>query len=250
MKKTGLNIVLAWLVLICPTAFVQADDWEQARDRLAHGEFESAIPFFEKHIQSAPPSPAAYYEFGQALEKSGREADAALAYRRSLLLDPGFALAEDSLQKSNARLGIPASPLRWQDRLARIIPFDSSVVLGSMIFWIGAFLMLLAVRARKKRILILSVAGLLIYLGASACLLAGLCDPRIVGARQGMVMNLAGTTLYKVPSEDSAEKITILNQGSTVTVLSTRGRWLHVQVPEGQRGWCLQEGITSFVPSA
>jgi uncharacterized protein YgiM (DUF1202 family) len=65
-----------------------------------------------------------------------------------------------------------------------------------------------------------------------------------------MVMNQAGVVLYKVPSEDSAEKITTLNQGSVVEILSARGRWFHVELPGGQRGWFLQDGIAPLIPAA
>jgi uncharacterized protein YgiM (DUF1202 family) len=63
-------------------------------------------------------------------------------------------------------------------------------------------------------------------------------------------MNLAGASLYKVPSEDASEKITTLNQGSTLKILSARGRWFHVELPGGQRGWILQDGVTRVIPAA
>ncbi|MFM8717166.1 MAG: SH3 domain-containing protein [Spartobacteria bacterium] len=53
-----------------------------------------------------------------------------------------------------------------------------------------------------------------------------------------------------MPSEDASEKITTLNQGSTLKILSARGRWLHVELPGGQRGWVLQDGVTRVIPVA
>jgi tetratricopeptide (TPR) repeat protein len=250
MKTIRSATLAALVVLLYPLASLQADPLEQARDRSSHGEYESAISYFEKSIQSSPPSAAVYFELGQALEKSGKEAEAALAYHRSLLLDPGFQAATDALQKSNARLGVTVPASGWRDRLAARIPFDSTVVLGCVAFWIGGFLFLAAFLRPKNRLVMLSLASLLILFGAALCLVAALGDPRITRARQAMVMNLAGTILYKVPSEDSGEKITTLHQGSTVKILSTRGRWLHIELPGGQRGWCPSQGITAFVPSA
>jgi len=229
---------------------MRGDDLEQARDRFAHGENESAVTFFEKHLQSARPSSSAYYELGQALQKSEKEAEAALAYRRALLLDPRFAPAAEALRQANARLGVSPSAFTWQARWAEKVPSDPTVLFAAVAFWFGAFLLLAALALSKKRTLLFSLASVLLVVGLASCILAALTDPRILEARQAMVMTLSGTPLYKVPSEDADEKITTLNQGSTVKILSARGRWFHVELPGGQRGWFLQEGITPVIPSA
>jgi len=250
MRNSSSIAFFALLCLACTVLPMRGDDLQQARDRLAHGEYESAATYFEKYLQSAPPSSAVYYEFGQALQKSEKEAEAALAYRRSLLLDPRFAPAAQALREVNARLGVSPSASGWQARWAEKIPSDPSVFIGTVAFWIGAFFLLAAFALSKKRALLFSAAAGLLLTGLAFCLLAALTDPRILEARQAMVMSLTGVSLYKVPSEDASEKITTLNQGSTVKILSTRGRWFHVELPGGQRGWFLQDGITPVIPAA
>ena len=173
-----------------------------------------------------------------------------MAYRRSLLLDPRFAPAAEALREANARLGVSPSASGWQARWAEKIPSDPSVFIGAVTFWIGAFLLLAAFALSKKRALLFSAASALLLGGLAFCLLAALTDPRIVEARQAMVTSLTGVSLYKVPSDDASEKITTLNQGSTVKILSARGRWFHVELPGGQRGWFLQDGITPVIPAA
>jgi uncharacterized protein YgiM (DUF1202 family) len=90
----------------------------------------------------------------------------------------------------------------------------------------------------------------LLLAGFASSLASAFTDPRIFEAKQSIVMNLAGAFLYKVPSEDASEKITTLNQGSTLKILSARGRWFHVELPGGQRGWVLQDGVTRVIPAA
>jgi len=225
-----------------------ADFLADARDRSAHGEYESAAGFFEKHLQSSSPSAAAYYELGQAYQKSEKVADAALAYRRSLLLDPRFAPASDALRESNAILGVASPASAWRDRLAAKIPADPAALAGAAAFWIGAFVLLAAFAVPKKRTALLLSGIPLLLAGLAACLLVRLVDPRFADARQAIVMNLAGAALYKVPSEDDSEKITTLNQGSIVKILSARGRWFHGELPGGQRGWFLQDRATPVIP--
>ena len=246
MRKS-IFILLAGILSALP---LQADSLAEARDRAAHGEYESAATYFEKHLQSAPPSAAAYFELGQVLQKSEKEAEAALAYRRSLVLDPGFAPAANALRESNARLGVTAPVQNWRSLLGEKIDADIAVLVGCIAFWVGAFLMLATLAFSKKRLLFLSLGLFLLVAGFASGLASAFTDPRIFEAKQSMVMNLAGASLYKVPSEDASEKITTLNQGSTLKILSARGRWFHVELPGGQRGWILQDGVTRVIPAA
>ena len=244
------NSIFILLVGILSALPLQADSLAEARDRAAHGEYESAATYFEKHLQSAPPSAAAYFELGQVLQKSEKEAEAALAYRRSLVLDPGFAPAANALRESNARLGVTAPVQNWRSLLGEKIDADTAVLVGCIAFWVGAFLLLATLAFSKKRLLFLSLGLFLLLAGFASNLASAFTDPRIFEAKQSIVMNLAGASLYKVPSEDASEKITTLNQGSTLKILSARGRWFHVELPGGQRGWVLQDGVTRVIPAA
>lgn len=245
------NFLLAIVVLFVFEAIPQAaaDVLADARDRLAHGEYESAATLYSKHLDSAPPSAAVYFELGQAFQKSDKEAEAALAYRRCLLLDPGFRTATEALQQVNARLGVPPVLSGWRSRVAQSLPLDASTIAGAAIFWLGAFVVLSVYLFHKNRTLILGGGGVLVFVGLALSALVAFADPRISESRQALVMKLAGATLYKVPSEDDSEKITTLNQGSLIKVLNSRGRWLHVELPGGQRGWALSDAITRLVPN-
>lgn len=244
------NSIFILLVSILSALPLQADFLAEARDRAAHGEYESAATYFEKHLQSALPSAAAYFELGQVLQKSEKDTEAALAYRRSLVLDPGFAPAANALRESNARLGVTTSVQNWRSLLGEKIDADATVLVGCIAFWVGAFLMLATLAFSKKRLLFLCLGLFLLLAGFASSLASAFTDPRIFEAKQSMVMNLAGASLYKVPSEDASEKITTLNQGSTLKILSARGRWFHVELPGGQRGWVLQDGVTRVIPAA
>jgi tetratricopeptide (TPR) repeat protein len=244
------NSIFILLVGILSALPLQADSLAEARDRAAHGEYESAATYFEKHLQSALPSAAAYFELGQVLQKSEKEAEAALAYSRSLVLDPGFAPAVNALRESNARLGVTTPVQNWRSLLGEKIDADTAVLVGCIAFWVGAFLLLATLAFSKKRLLFLSLGLFLLLAGFASSLASAFTDPRIFEAKQSIVMNLAGASLYKVPSEDASEKITTLNQGSTLKILSARGRWFHVELPGGQRGWVLQDGVTRVIPAA
>ena len=245
----GLPLILC-MALAFAGGFARADFLTEARDRVAHGEHESALPYFEKHIQAAPPTAAAYFEFGQALAKVGKEAEAALAFRRALILDPRFQAAEIALRDANAQLGLTSPSRNWRTAVTNRIPLDELALGGAAVFWLGAFLFLIALLAVKSRRSLLPASIVLGLAGLAALALLWMVDPRETDARDAMVLSTNGAVLYKTPSEDASQKITTLGQGSVVKILTQRGRWCHGELPGGQRGWFLLEDTTPIIPAA
>jgi hypothetical protein len=243
-------VLILCAALLTSGGFCQADFLAEARERVSHGEHESAIPYFEKYIQGAPPSAAAYFEFGQALAKAGKEAEATLAFRRTLILDPRFQPAEAALGDANAQLGLTSPSRNWRTAVTSRIPLDQLAIAGAATFWLGAFLFLSALLAVKSRRVLFPAAFVLALGGAAALALLWLVDPRETDSRDAMVLSSGGSVVYKTPSEDPSQKITTLGQGSVVKILTKRGRWFHGELPGGKRGWFLQAGTTPVIPGA
>ena len=238
--------LLALLVIAMPA---QADFLAEARDRIANGEHESAIPFFEKHLQASSPSAEVYFELGRAYESAGREADAALAFRRTTILDPGFAPAREALRNANIQLGLASPPTDWRSKVASRVSLDFLTRIGAVVFWAGAFLFGAGLFFSKARALKIS-SGILAVAGLAAVALSWAVDPRVGEARDTMIFSQEGAVLYRTPSEEDSQKITTLGQGSVLKILSARGRWFHGELPGGQRGWFLQKGTVMVIPPA
>jgi tetratricopeptide (TPR) repeat protein len=240
------RLLLALLLLAMP---VFADPLADARDRVANGEHASAVPFFERHLQSAPPSAEVYFELGRALEASGNEARAALAFRRTLILDPAFAPAREALRNANIQLGLAAPQPDWRTAVSSRIPLDLLANLGAVLFWTGAFLLAAGLFFPARRSLKLSASALAV-LGLAAVAASWTADPRAGESRDAMILAREGAVLYRTPTEDDSQKITTLGQGSVLKILSIRGRWFHGELPGGQRGWFLQKGTEMVIPPA
>ena len=241
--------LLVLLVLLVPATPAIADPLVEARSRVANGEHASAIPFFERHLQASPPSAEVYFELGRALEAAGNEARAALAFRRTLILDPSFTPAREALRTANIQLGLAAPQPDWRTALASHAPLDLLTNLGAVLFWAGAFLFAIGLVFTAGRALKLSALALAL-IGLAAVGAAWLADPRVGESRDAMILAREGAVLYRTPSEEDSQKITTLGQGSVLKILSIRGRWFHGELPGGQRGWFLQKGTEMVIPPA
>lgn len=241
------RLLLKILAVVLLAAPVHADFLAEARDRVANGETEAAVPLFEKHLQTAAPSAEVYFELGKSLESLGREAEAALAFRRTLILDPGFQPAREALKTASTQLGLAGPRSDWRTAVSERIPLDGLVRGGAVVFWIGAFLFATGLLfGRKRSFAIGSIA--VAVLGLALVALAWMVDPRVRDARDAMVLAAEGAVLYRTPSDEDSQKITTLGQGTVLKILSARGRWFHGELPGGQRGWFLQRGTVMVVP--
>jgi hypothetical protein len=240
--------VFAILLAVQATGLLScADLLTEARDRLANGEREAAAALFQRHLDSTAPSAAIYYELGQLQDSADKSADAALAYSRALLLDPAFTPAREALQAANRDLGIPTPPLDWRDKVAAAVPADVLTAVGALAFWAGAFLLRAPLLWNKKHGRV--TGGFLLVLGSASVLLSWTTDPRILDAREVMILHATGAPLQRTPTEDPSGKITTLAPGTLITVLGTSGRWFHGQLPGGQQGWFLQESAKPLLPA-
>lgn len=242
--------VLALILLFSVQASALcADLLQDARARFQDGEYEQSAKLFEQALEKSPPSAAVFYELGRALNKAGQEARASLNFRRALVLDPRFAAARSALQESNVALGIPPAKADWRSRIVERIPLDSLTLAGTVTFWAGAFLFLSAFLVATVRRGRLWLGILLLLAGLGQLAVVWVSDPRIEYANTAVVLTTGGTSLRNSPA-DQSDKIAAMPQGSTVNILSQRGRWFYGQLPGGAKGWFLTEGIVPLIPPA
>ncbi len=236
------------LLLALLATGLQASPLSDARARYADGEYELAAKLFEQSLETSPPQAAVLFELGRCLRQTGEDARAALSFRRALVLDPRFAPAQVALSETNTDLGIPKPGKNWKSWVLDRFPIDALVLAGSSLFWIGAFSLLAFLRPphAKGR---LALGILCTVCGAASLVLAWICDPRITDRNTALVLASGGTTMRSSPAEQS-EKVAPMPEGSTVTILSQRGRWFFGSLPDGKRGWFVTDGIFPIIPPA
>ncbi len=223
-----------------------ADPLADARTRFSEGEYSQAAELFEKAAASNPPSAGLYFELGRTYAALDDNARAALNFRRALLLNPGLTPAATALRTAEVDLGIPARATTWTDRLATFVPMDPLTLGGTLLLWIGAFLLLPAIFHSPRRRYSLPIS--LLVAGAACLTVVFLTDPRIAARDVSVVLTDSGVTLRKSPIEN-AETVATVPPGTPVRVLSQHGRWFFGRLASGTEGWFPSEGIVRLVPT-
>ena len=241
---SSLRSAIATVLLLVAASPAWSDDLSDARLRASNGDHAEAIRLFERHLQTARPSASVYYELGGAAKKSSNPALAALNFRRALILDPLFDLARKDLVETNLALGVSSDLTDWKTGVASKVPLNPILLTGVVLFWLGLFILVTGFYSRTRRFWDVG----LISIGAVLIALAWVCDSRVNLIRQRFVMSPQGCEVFNTPVENS-EKVTKLPQGSVVTAISERGRWIYGQLPGGARGWFLSEGLESVIPT-
>jgi len=239
-----MRIVMGLLLIFVGLARAGAADAKAAFDAANYAE---AIPPLEQQAATEPPSAETYYNLALACEKAGETVKAALNYQRALLLDPSLAPARNQLAKLAAAHQIPLRPHDWSDDVTAVVHPESLVVLGSSLAWAGAFGLIFAPQARRRRGLWNLLAALAFATGVAGLVVGGLTDARLAAARPALVTAKDGAEVLTAPANNS-EVVTSLPAGSPVGVLSPRGAWAYVDLAGGAKGWVQSDRLTPIVP--
>jgi hypothetical protein len=238
-----LRITIVPVLLLGGASQVWSDDLSEARLRAKNGDHAEAVRLFERHLQTARPSASLYYELGGAAKNSSKPALAALNFRRALVLNPRFDASQKALAETNLSLGVASDLADWKVGVASKVPLNPILMTGIVLFWLGLFIFILGFHVRSQRFFDVG----LILIGVLLIVLAWVCDPRVNLIRQRFVMATQGCEVFNAPV-DNSEKLTKLPQGSVITAISERGRWIYGQLPGGAKGWFLSEGLESVIP--
>lgn len=249
MKKCPSKLLVLVATFFLAVSAVFADAVSEGVTAFDKGDFQAATRAFETAISANPPSAALYYNLGLAQRKAEQPAEAAVSFRRALMLDPGFIDARMALSDLDRSSGVTLSPANWKSSLAEKIPLAPLLYTGFVLFWIGAFTLILGVFASSAR------SGRTI-LGFGACLIGGLLfyaafvsDPRISDRDLAVLGGSKDVTLHSIPA-DRSEEVAKLPSGSPVRVLSRNGEWVFCESAAGSRGWAPANTILPVLPSA
>lgn len=207
------------------------------------GDFSKAAREFETSLAAGEPSAGGYYNLGLAYRKAGEPARAALNFRRAIMLDPQMMDARMALSDVERSQGIPLPPVDWRTWMAEHASLSVLLILGFVVFWIGAYWFLVMATRARAGFLAIATAAILCMAGSAIFVAAYLADPRFIWRSASVAIDPGA--LLSAPS-DRSEKVAPLPAGAVVHVLRKSGDWTYCRLPDGTEGWLA--GSTTLQP--
>ena len=208
------------------------------------GRFGDAERVYRKLTDQGLVSEELFFNLGNALFRLDRPGEAALWYRRALVVDPRFAEARQNLVVIQKKEGYHEFQLEgvdaWLSRLAR------GEIVGILVtgLWI-ALLALTAVwtlpRSKDWRPLLFVTAALGLAISAAATW--GLRRQASQVTLEDLAIVITNDAVARTQPVSDSEPVVELPPGSELRIIQRRGPWTYVGIPEDLRGWVRTEAI-------
>ncbi len=234
-KRLCLTLVVIASFLTGAASAADETTFAKANQDYAEARFQEAAVGYESLVQSGHWNATVFYDLGNACYRLGSFGKAILNYERALALDPRHPEADANLRL--ARDEARALELKKDsiERYASMATVKQHTIAASVAFWFALFLIAHSFLSRRRS------AGR-IALIALSLLVGGVSVFAIVTLEDGTRGNaLAIVTAKEIEARlataDNAKSVLLLPAGSEIKILSERGDWMYVALPNDQRGW-------------
>jgi tetratricopeptide (TPR) repeat protein len=201
----------------------------------AAGRFPAAIAGYESLVQSRQWNPALFYDLGNAWFRNGDPGRAILNYERALALDPNQAEARANLQLVRDQARALTLVPDWMEAHLGFLTRDQYAWLAAAAFWGAAAIFCGLYFARRKAVVWVFALVLLVAISAGAAFAAYQLETGSAGSNLAIVTKK--NTQARLATAESAGTVLLLPTGSEIKILSTRGDWSYVVLPNDLRGW-------------
>lgn len=231
------RLLLFFIVTGFATVVLAAEEgaFAKANQAYAAGRFGEAAANYESLVNSGQWNANLFYDLGNAYYRLGDFGEAILNYERALALEPRHPEAEANLQL--ARDEARALELR-RDRIERYASFGTVkqyTIAAAIAFWCALFLAASLVLPRRRSGGRIALIALSLIVGATSIFAIITLEN---GIRGNAIAVITGKQVQaRFATADTAKSILLLPAGSEVKILSERGGWIYVALPNDQRGW-------------
>jgi tetratricopeptide (TPR) repeat protein len=215
----------------------------KANQAYAEGRFGEAAAHYESLVNSGNWNANLFYDLGNAYYRLGDFGQAILNYERALALEPRHPEAEANLQL--ARDEARALELR-RDRIEHYASFGTVkqyTIAATIALWCAVFLiasMVLPKRRSAGRIALIALIALSLIVAATSIYAIITLEN---GTRGNALAVIVGKQVQaRFAAADTAKSILLLPAGSEIKVVSERGGWIYVALPNDQHGWIPANG--------
>ena len=245
-------VIILFVLLLARSAF--CDGTGKARSLFYLGntnysdeKYEPAVNNYEEALRLGFASGPLYYNLGNAYFKDGQLGRAILNYSRAARIMPRDADLKANMDYALSRIKggmtIPRRNLaeRVLQRSASSFSLDELTLFSALLYSALSIIIILGIVFANTRkvcvylgvpVLVLSIAGLALFY---------VQFDRTVIRKEAVVVGPSADARFE-PIETATTFFT-LNEGETITVISSKGEWIKVKRPDGKQGWIKGSGV-------
>jgi tetratricopeptide (TPR) repeat protein len=229
-------ITFLFCALATPSVLAEDDiEFAKANQAFAQGHFNEAISAYEALIRDGQWSANVFYDLGNAYFRAGHFGRAILNYERALALERHHPEATANLQIARDEAHALELQPSWPERYLQFGSVNQYSIIAAAAFWLGTFGVVALIFAwrRSATLIFVSICCLLAF--AVSVLAIYTLDRGSKG--RGLAIVTGKDVQARLATADTANAVLALPPGSEIKVLSTRGDWIYVALPNNLRGW-------------
>jgi tetratricopeptide (TPR) repeat protein len=216
---------------------------EKANQAFRDGKYEEARANYLQLISRGVVAPELFFNLGNIWLKQGEPGRAILNFRRSLVLNPHFAGAQQHLDSALGAIGS-----NEEHSLYRWLAFRSDLLFALTVafFWLTTIAILLCATSQRLRspgkISLLVVAPLFaLSFGLAIWVGDGMKDPNLA-----VVVDQSADIRYGPAA--SARTVITAGAGQELRLIAERGEWTLCRLENGLRGWIHTRSVEHIIP--
>jgi len=226
-----------------------ADTFEKANAAYEDGKYNQSARLYQKSLREGQISEELFYNLGNAYFKQQNHGEAALWYRRALILNPRMPEPRQNLRTLRNRVGLLDFEPKGIDQAISHFRESELVSLLTGCTWLTLLCLAAALFIKRLR----PWRSLFVI---ATCLLAGLVAASLFGLKiyrnriaidHRAVITAADAVAQTSPVPD-AKTVTELPPGSEIRIVTDSGPWQYIDIPGELRGWVKTEAITLLWP--
>lgn len=241
MKKI-ISILVALFMLFSIHSLAQQTEWEKAAQAYAENDYEAAVQIYKSLLEQGE-SVDLYYNYANALYKSGSLGEAILNYERALLIDPSNEDANFNLNFVNMQITDKIEPMeifflaQWLSNIETLFSTNTWSYLSIIFFilFLGSTLLYLFAKIRwiRKTAFFVSIA---LYFSFSTSITYAYTSRNKLEKRAYAII-LSGSVSIKSSPNNSGTELFVLHEGTKLKIISSLGDWNEVETADGNIGW-------------
>ena len=250
MKNGLLTLIfLLTTVVQAMAADNMAQLWSKGTKLYQQKEYDSAAAYFEKIALLKPRSADVYYNLGNTYYRLNKIGSAVLNYERALQIKPNFDAAKDNLMLTQNRMSthVPQGKdiffVTWWNNLTAASMATLWAMLAFIIF--SATILMIFLKGVSKIVIHIptQIPAFLVFVWICLLVLAYNSARNAENSGLAVIMQNDAPLLS---GELKGKPMSLLPEGTTVKITGIRGEYAEVVIPDGRKGYVLQNWLNKI----